>query len=343
MTTNPAVTRSPGPYDAVLVLSFGGPDGPADVVPFLENVTRGREIPRERLVEVGAHYELFGGVSPINAANRALIAALRLELGTTGPDLPVYWGNRNWHPYLADTLAQMADDKIHRAVCFVTSAFSSYSSCRQYIDDIERARAQVGPGAPIVDKLRPFFDHPGFIEPLVTNVNAALGRLDPPLRERAHLVFSAHSIPVAQATRCDYVAQLLESSRLVAERVDAGLPRSLVFQSRSGPPGQPWLEPDIGDHLRDLAAAGVGAAVIVPVGFVADHVEVIYDLDIVARATADQLGLPLARASTVGTAARFVAMIAQLIAERTEGAPELALGSLPLRPLSCEAGCCPRT
>lgn len=330
-----------GPYDAILVLSFGGPEGPEDVVPFLEQVTRGRNIPRERLVEVGAHYDLFGGVSPINAANRALIAALEAELSTAGPDLPVYWGNRNWHPFLADTLRRMAGDGVRRAVCFVTSAYSSYSSCRQYLDDIETARAEVGERAPVVDKLRPFFDHPGFIEPMTENVTVALAGLPAPLRTGAPLVFSAHSIPSVQAALCDYEAQLREASRLVAARVGPGHPWAVVYQSRSGPPSQPWLEPDVRDHLSALAADGARAAVLVPIGFVTDHVEVIYDLDIQAAATAADLGIEVVRAATVGTAPAFVAMIRELIAERTEDGPRRALSTLPPRPLSCATGCCP--
>ena len=330
-----------GPYDAILVLSFGGPEGPEDVVPFLEQVTRGRNIPRERLVEVGAHYDLFGGVSPINAANRALIAALEAELSTAGPDLPVYWGNRNWHPFLADTLRRMAGDGVRRAVCFVTSAYSSYSSCRQYLDDIETARAEVGARAPVVDKLRPFFDHPGFIEPMTENVTVALAGLPAPLRTGAPLVFSAHSIPSVQAALCDYEAQLREASRLVAGRVGAGHSWAVVYQSRSGPPSQPWLEPDVRDHLSALAADGARAAVLVPIGFVTDHVEVIYDLDIQAAATAADLGIEVVRAATVGTAPAFVAMIRELIAERTEDGPRRALSTLPPRPLSCATGCCP--
>jgi len=336
------VSTAAGPYGAVLILSFGGPDGPADVVPFLQNVTRGRGIPPERLTEVGAHYDLFGGVSPINDANRALIAALEAELGEHGPDLPVYWGNRNWHPLLADTVRDMAADGITRAVCFVTSAYSSYSSCRQYLDDIDRARADVGTRAPEIDKLRPFFDHPGFIEPMAANVTAALTELDPAFRGAAHMVFTAHSIPLAQAERCDYAVQLHEAARLVATRASPELPWSVAYQSRSGPPTQPWLGPDIGDHLETLAADGVRAVIVVPIGFVVDHVEVIYDLDIVARARAESLELTMIRAATVGTAPAFVTMIRHLIAERTESAPRLGLGSLPPRPLDCAPGCCPQ-
>lgn len=331
-----------GPYDAVLVLSFGGPEGPADVVPFLENVTRGRGIPPERLHQVAAHYQALGGVSPINAANRALVAALEAELAAHGPHLPVYWGSRNWHPLLADTLRRMGADGRRRAVCFTTSAYSGHSSCRQYRDDLARARAEVGEAAPAVDKLRPFFDHPGFVEPLAENVARALATLPPGLRPGAHLAFCAHSIPLAQAATSDYVAQVGETSRLVAERVPGGHPWALAWQSRSGPPAQPWLEPDIGDHLAELAGRGVGAVVMVPVGFVADHMEVVYDLDTVAMARAAELALAVARAATPGVAPAFVGMIRQLIAERTDpAAPHLGLGRLPPRPLECAGGCCP--
>ncbi|GAC1305728.1 MAG: hypothetical protein NVSMB16_01360 [Acidimicrobiales bacterium] len=223
----------------------------------------------------------------------------------------------------------------------MTSAFSSNSSCRQYLDDIDRARAEVGERAPRVDKLRPFFDHPGFVGPMITNVAAALSTLDPALRVGAHLVFTAHSIPSAQAALCDYELQLSEASRLVADAIGGDHPWSLVYQSRSGPPTQAWLEPDVSDHLLALAKEGAPAAVLVPIGFVADHVEVVYDLDISAAATATELGLPLARAATVGSAAPFITMIRQLIAERTEGASPLTLSRLPPRPLSCQPGCCP--
>jgi len=317
-------------YDALLLLSFGGPEGPDDVMPFLENVTRGRQIPPERLAAVATHYQRFGGVSPINACNRALIAALRPTV-----DLPIYWGNRNWRPLLADTMRAMAADGIRHAVCFTTSAYGGYSSCRQYIEDIARARADVE-GAPAVDKLRPFFDHPGFIGPFVDATLAALDRLGE-VGRGAHLVFTAHSIPLAQATTSDYVAQLQEASRLVAARIPGEHPRALVWQSRSGPPAQPWLEPDVCDHLTALAAEGARAAVVIPIGFVADHLEVIYDLDTVAAAHAASLGLPMARAATPGTAPAFVAMVGSLIAERT-GGPRLGLGTLPER--GCD-GCCP--
>jgi protoporphyrin/coproporphyrin ferrochelatase len=333
-------------YDAILVVSFGGPEGPDDVVPFLENVTRGRGIPRERLVEVGAHYDLFGGVSPINAHNRGLVAALESELAAHDLALPVYWGNRNWHPFLADTLREMRDAGVQRALAFVTSAFSSYSTCRQYIEDIERARVEVGEGAPVVDKIRAFYDHPGFIEPMIRNVIAARGALPAAVRDDARLVFTAHSVPVAMATTSGYVPQLLESSRLVAQRATTEghdpLDIDLVWQSRSGPPQVPWLEPDISDHLASLAARGVPAVVIVPIGFVSDHMEVVYDLDIVAAAKASDLGLPTVRGATVGTDSQFVSMIRELIVERIDPtSPRRALGSLGVRPDACPADCCP--
>ena len=334
------------PYDAILLVSFGGPEGPDDVLPFMENVTRGRGISTERLIEVSRHYDLFGGVSPINGQNRALIAALRSVLTADGPDLPVYFGNRNWHPMLEDTIRTMRDDGIGRAVAFVTSAFSSYSGCRQYREDIERARVAVGEGAPSVDKLRVFYDHPGFIEPMVDNTMAALARLASP----SHMLFTAHSIPMSMASTSDYVAQLGEAQRLIAERVSARLgrvlPSELVFQSRSGAPGQPWLEPDVGDRLEELAAAGASGVVLVPVGFISDHMEVVYDLDTQAAERAAAVGLAIARAATVGTDPRFVAMIRALIIERVDA----ELGNDPARPGLgvrgpnpdvCRGTCCP--
>ncbi len=323
-------------YDAVLVVSFGGPEGPDDVVPFLENVTSGRGIPRERLEQVGEHYFLFGGRSPINDQCRALIAELEPALAASGIDLPVYWGNRNWDPMLTDTIGQMAADGVKRAIAFVTSATSSYSGCRQYREDIERSRTEVGPEAPIVDKIRQFYDHPGFIEPMIDNTRAALDRVGPDAR----LVFTAHSLPMSMATSSDYEAQLREASRLVAAGV--GVEEwDLVWQSRSGPPQMPWLEPDINDHLEALTTDGGRAVVLVPIGFISDHMEVIYDLDTEAVATAERLGLDLTRAATVGTDPRFVAMIVELIEERRSGAPRRALGDLAIRPDVCPADCCP--
>jgi ferrochelatase len=340
-------------YDAFLLVSFGGPEGPDDVMPFLENVTRGRDVPRARLAEVAQHYQLFGGVSPINQQCRDLIAALEESFAAGGLGLPIYWGNRNWRPYLADTLRRMASDGVRRAIAFVTSAYSSFSSCRQYLDDIERAREQAGPGAPRVDKLRLYFNHRGFIEPLAENARAALATLPAGLAGHAHLVFTAHSIPAAMAAGSGpeggaYVTQLTEAARLISDRVDGGgHPWRLVYQSRSGPPSQPWLEPDVCDYLEELAAAGTGAAVLIPSGFVSDHMEVMHDLDVEARATADRLGMTVARAATPGTHPRFVAMVGELVAERLaaagaveEDTKRLALGSLGPWADTCPVGCC---
>lgn len=328
--------------DALLVVSFGGPEGPDDVLPFLERVTGGRGVSRQRLLEVAEHYHHFGGVSPINAQNRALVAALEAEVARRGWKLPVYWGNRNWHPFLADTMGQMAREGISRALAFVTSAFSSYPGCRQYLEDIERARAEVGDHAPEVGKLRAFYNHPGFVQPMARRVEATLAALPEQRRRRARLVFTAHSIPVAMAGSSDYEAQLQEACRLVCGLVGERDRWDLVYQSRSGRPGQPWLEPDVGDHLETLAATGVDDVVIVPIGFVSDHMEVRFDLDVEAAAKAEKLGLHSHRAPTVGTDPEFVAMIVDLVAER--GRPERErrrLGSDPPRPDVCPPGCCP--
>lgn len=327
-------------YDALLVMSFGGPEGPDDVIPFLERVTRGRNVPRERLEEVAEHYLHFGGVSPINAQNRALIAALEGELASHGLALPIYFGNRNWHPLVEDTVARMADDGVERALVFVTSAWSSYSGCRQYREDLARARAAVGERAPVLEKLRQFFNHPGFIEAHADGVRAALEQLPAARRDAAELVFTAHSVPLSMARSSRYVAQLEESSRLVAEAV--AHPRwSLVYQSRSGPPHLPWLEPDILDHLEALAARGVQEVVVSPVGFVSDHMEVLYDLDTEAQERACELGLELVRAATPGTHPAFVAMIRELVQERLlPTTPRRALGKLGAPADVCGAECC---
>ncbi|HEY0487108.1 MAG TPA: ferrochelatase [Mycobacteriales bacterium] len=334
-------------YDALLLLSFGGPEGPQDVLPFLENVTRGRGIPPERLAAVAEHYAHFGGVSPINDQNRALLAALRDDLAAHGVDLPVYWGNRNWRPFLADTLRQMRADGVRRALGFATSAYSSYSGCRQYLEDLDRARAEVGEGAPEVDKLRHYFNHPGFVEPHADAVRAALSSLPGPRRAGARLVFTAHSIPVAMDDASGpegslYSTQLRETSRLVAEAAAPDLGWDLVWQSRSGPPHVPWLEPDVNDHLERLAEGGVTDVVVSPVGFVSDHLEVIWDLDNEARDTAARLGLGFARAATPGTDPRFVAMVRELVLERQAPAcPRQALGRMPPSHDRCQVGCCP--
>jgi ferrochelatase len=309
-------------FDAVLLVSFGGPEGMDDVIPFLENVLRGRNVPRERLIQVAHHYELFGGVSPINQQNRNLIAALEKELDQHGPRLPIYWGNRNWHPLLPDTLRRMAADGIRNALAFVTAAYSSYSSCRQYLQNISDAQAEVGPDAPRVEKLRVFYNHPLFIQANVDHIRAALSQLDDPAS--AHLVFTAHSIPESMAANCDYAAQLRHTGGLIARLLEMEK-WDLVYQSRSGSPMQPWLGPDICDHLKTLRAEGVTDVVIAPIGFVSDHMEVVYDLDVEARRVADEIGIRMVRAATAGTHPAFVRMIRELILERVndEVAPNL--------------------
>jgi ferrochelatase len=326
--------------DAILVVSFGGPEGPDDVMPFLENVTRGRGVPSERLEEVARHYHALGGRSPINDQNRALAAALEVELAAHGLELPVYLGNRNWHPLLPDTLRRMAGDGVRRALAFFTSAFSSYSGCRQYRENLYAAQQAVGACAPEVAKLRAFWNHPGFIGPNAEHVVAALAEIPGERRARAHVAFTAHSIPAAMARGCRYEVQLAESARLVAEA--AGVDdHAVVYQSRSGPPSVPWLEPDVTDHLRALRERGVADVVVSPLGFVSDHMEVVYDLDVEARAFAEELGLNLVRAPSAGTHPDFVAMIRELVEERVRpGAPRRTLGRLPASPDVCPAGCC---
>jgi ferrochelatase len=342
-------------YDSLLFVSFGGPERPEDVMPFLENVTRGRNVPRERLLAVAEHYQHFGGKSPINEQNRALIAALEQDFREHGIDLPIYFGNRNWMPFLPDALKQMQADGRQRALAFITSAYSSYSGCRQYLEDIERARAQV-PGAPQVEALRRFFNHPAFLDACTARAEAAWRELAAELgeqRAQARVVFTAHSIPLSMARSCDYERQLRANGQLIAERLaqssGAGasgerteLGWDLVWQSRSGPPEVPWLEPDILDHLRTLRAQGVSGVMIAPIGFLTDHVEVLYDLDEEARQLCGELGLPLRRAATVGTHPRFVEMIRQLVLERLNGAPVLSVGPLPAPAAACAPGCCPR-
>jgi ferrochelatase len=329
-------------YDAILVTSFGGPEAPDDVMPFLENVLRGKNVPRERMLEVAEHYYHFGGKSPINEQNRQLIAALEQELAEHGPRLPIYWGNRNWHPMLADTLRQMKAAGVRRALAFVTSAYSSYSSCRQYRQDIERAQAAVGEGAPVVDKIRAFHNHPGFVEAVVDRVRDALGQIPDGRREATRIVYTAHSIPRAMAESCDYEKQLNETGRLVAEAL-WHKEWCLVYQSRSGPAAQPWLEPDILDCLRQVKTQGEATDVVIaPIGFVSDHMEILFDLDTQARELCGELGLNMVRAGTVGTHPRFIRMIRELIEERLkDDQPRWALGVLGPRPDVCPADCCP--
>jgi len=328
-------------YDAILLLSFGGPEGPDDVLPFLENVLRGKHVPRERMLEVAEHYRRFGGVSPINQQNKGLIAALEAELAEQGPALPIYWGNRNWHPLLGDTLRQMADDGVRRALAFVTSAYSSYSGCRQYREDVDRARQELGSQAPEIDKLRVFFNHPGFIEPMVDSVVDQLNHVPAARRSQTLLLFTAHSIPSAMAENCRYVAQLKEACRLVAQA--AGHQRwELVYQSRSGSPKQPWLEPDVCDRINQLVSEEkLRELVILPIGFISDHLEVLFDIDIEARELCERLGVTMHRAATVGTHPRFVQMIRELIVERiSDESQRLALGDLGPSHDICPEDCC---
>jgi protoporphyrin/coproporphyrin ferrochelatase len=332
------------PYDAFLLVSFGGPEGPADVMPFLRNVTAGRDIPLARLERVAEHYYHFGGVSPINQQCRELIAAVAKDFAARGVALPVYWGNRNWDPYLADTLTEMAAAGVRRALAFVTSAYSSHSSCRQYLEDIQRARAQVGERAPQVGKLRQFFNHPGFIASFAAAASAAARSL-PGGGDDFDLIFTAHSIPVSMADASGpaggaYQAQLAEAARLVAAEIGYRRPWHLAFSSRSGPPSQPWLEPDINDLLAERAAAGSRAVVAVPIGFVSDHMEVKFDLDVEAAQAARQLGLEFVRAATPGTDPRFVSMITDLVCERLDGTTPLVAGTLGAGPAACPPGCC---
>jgi protoporphyrin/coproporphyrin ferrochelatase len=325
------------PYDALLVLSFGGPEGRDDVIPYLENVLRGRPVPRQRLEEVAEHYYLFDGVSPLNNQNRALIAALKADFEANGLNLPIYWGNRNWQPYLTDTLRQMQADGVQQALALFTTAYSSYSSCRQYREDIARAQAEIGEGAPEVHKLRAFYNHPGFIEPNIENLRAALAQSR---SSYPALAFTAHSIPIEMAKHSAYEAQLREACRLVAEGVGRD-DWELVYQSRSGSPHQPWLGPDIADHLNKLKAEGVTDIVVMPIGFISDHMEVMYDLDTEAQQLADEIGLHMVRAATVGTHPQFITMIRELILERmTENPSRRFLGTRGPSHDVCPATCC---
>lgn len=324
-------------FDAVLVVSFGGPEKPADVMPFLENVTRGRAVPRPRLLAVAEHYYLLGGVSPINAQTRAIAEELRQELDRSGPHLPVYIGNRNWHPFLADTLRTMAGDGVRRALAFVTSGFGSYSSCRQYREDIARAQAEVGGGAPQIEKLRLFYNHPDFITMQSERAAAALQEAED---AAPAMLFTAHSIPLAQAATAPYVRQLNEAARLISAALGRG-PDPVVYQSRSGDPREPWLEPLLDDALRQTRAAGASTVVLVPLGFLSDHMEVVYDLDTEAKALGASLGLRTVRAPTIADHPAFGAFVRQLIVERVEGLPlRPAAGAAGAWPDECPDGCC---
>jgi protoporphyrin/coproporphyrin ferrochelatase len=333
------------PYDAVLIVSFGGPEAPDDVMPFLENVTAGRGVPRERLAEVAEHYLAVGGASPINGQNRALLKAVRADLATHDVALPVYWGNRHWMPTLPQVLADMRDDGVTNAIAFLTSAYASYSSCRQYLDAIEQARQEIGDGAPAVDRLRQYFNHPGFVEPMIDGVRDALATLPEGERAAAHLAFVAHSIPTAMdavsgPTGRFYTEQLAEAVRLVSAGVGGDHPATLSYCSRSGSPAVPWLEPGIANRLVELSGTGARAVVVVPIGFVSDHMEVAYDLDTEAAAVAAELGLRFVRSRTVGTEPRFIAMVRELVLERMGDVAPRSLGSLGPAHDLCAVDCC---
>lgn len=336
-------------FDALLVLSFGGPEGPEQVMPFLRNVTAGRGIPDERLQEVAEHYYHFGGVSPINGLNRALIAEIQSQLASSGRDLPVYFGNRNWAPYLGDTLAQMRDDGVRRAAVFATSAWGGYSGCTQYTEDITRARDAV-PGAPDLVKLRQFFDHPLFVESFARAIADARASLPAELRDDARLVFSAHSIPLAADARHGpglYSRQVGYAARLVAAA--AGYTDyHQVWQSRSGPPSVPWLEPDVAEHLSALAADGARAVIVCPIGFVCDHIEVVWDLDNELAAEAAEAGITLARTATPGASPQFGALVLDLLdeaetsrpASRAPGADPAPGYGVSVNGAPCHPDCC---
>ena len=327
-------------YDAVLLVSFGGPEGPDDVIPFLENVLRGKNVPRERMLEVAEHYYQFGGVSPINRQNRELISALKEELKRSGIDLPVYWGNRNWAPLLPETLAEMRRDGVRRAIAFFTSMYSCYSGCRQYRENLFDACEAVGEGCPAIDKLRMPYNHPVLIEILADELRRQVDSLAEAERKEAIVLFCAHSIPQGMADACRYEEQLRETARLTAEA--AGCERwELVYQSRSGPPTQPWLEPDVCDRIEQLAIGETTAVVLHPIGFVSDHMEVLYDLDEEAAEACKGAGLAFRRAATPSTDPRFVKMIRMLIEERIGTTAErLAVGKYGPNHDVCPANCC---
>lgn len=326
--------------DALMVVSFGGPDGPDDVMPFLENVLRGKNVPRERMLEVSEHYHHFGGASPINEQNKALIAAIEKDFADHGIDLPIYWGNRNWHPMIPDTLEQMKQDGIKNALAFFTSMFSCYSGCRQYRENIAAAQAQIE-NAPEVHKVRMAFNHPLFIEACKERVCEQLAKIPSERHASVRLVFTAHSIPMSMAGSCKYSTQLTEASRLVAEA--AGIESwELVYQSRSGPPSQPWLEPDICDHLQAMHDQGVQDDVIImPLGFVSDHMEVMFDLDTEAKELCDSIGMKMYRAGSVGVHPSFIAMVRELVLERMTGTEKRAIGKMPANWDVCPKDCCP--
>ena len=327
-------------FDALIVISFGGPEGQDDVMPFLENVLRGKNVPRERMLEVSEHYKHFDGISPINQQNRELIAAIKKELADHNIDLPVYWGNRNWHPMIPAALEEMKTDGVKCALAFFTSAYSCYSGCRQYRENIMVAQDQIGPGSPEVHKLRMFFNHPLYTAATVDRVNDAFEQIPEERRSKTRFIFTAHSIPMSMADNCKYATQLNEACRLVMEKIGEN-DWDLVYQSRSGPPTQPWLEPDICDHLETIKeTTDVQDVVIMPIGFVSDHMEVLFDLDTEAKEKCEEIGLNMQRAKTVGVHPEFIAMIRELILERSEGTEKRAIGLMPPNHDVCPKDCC---
>ena len=326
-------------YDALLFVSFGGPEGRDDVLPYLENVLRGKPVPRARMLEVAEHYYHFDGVSPINQQNRDLIEALEHELKAQDIQLPVYWGNRNWHPMLADTMAKMKEDGVSRVLVFITSAYSSYSGCRQYRENIQEASALIDPLLEF-DKLRVFYNHPGFVNTIADLLKESLKSLDESARDKATILFTAHSIPDGMAANCSYAAQLQNTAELIMEKM-AGNPWHLVYQSRSGPPTQPWLEPDVCDFIESLKAKQNPSHIaVVPIGFISDHMEVLFDLDTEAAELCDSLGIKMVRVPTVGTDPRFVRMIVELIKERAFGVAKQSLGDRGPSHDVCPIDCC---
>ena len=327
-------------FDAIMLVSFGGPEGMDDVIPYLENVLRGKNVPQERMMEVAEHYRHFDGISPINAQNKALLAALKPELQGRGIDLPVYWGNRNWDPYIPDVLKQMQEDGVKNYIALVTSSYSSYSGCRQYRENLAEAQAALGDGAPRYAKIRVWFNHPKWIEVNKVRYEEALSAFPAEAQDDVFVAFTAHSIPGTMADSSAYEKQLMESCRLVAE--SAGIQNwKLVYQSRSGPPHQPWLEPDVCDYMETLAAEGVKNVIVQPIGFISDHLEVMFDLDEEAAEKADELEMKMVRAGTAGTHPLFIEMLGELIQERLEGwENKESMGILPASHDLCPKGCC---
>jgi len=324
--------------DAIILVSFGGPDGLDDVMPFLENVLKGKNVPEVRKLQVAEHYKQFGGVSPINQQNRALIDALKYELEAHDIRLPIYFGNRNWHPLLPDTLKQMKSDGVKHALALVTSAYSSYSGCKQYLENIQRAVDAVD-GTVTIRKIRQYYNHPGFIKANIDRVKDAIEKLSNPSDAFA-VAFTAHSIPIAMANTCPYEEQLREVSGVIADQLKIAKWK-LVFQSRSGPPSQPWLEPDILDHIRVLKAEGYAQLVVAPIGFISDHLEVVYDLDLQANKLCDEVGITMRRAGTTGLHPSAVSMFRELIEEQiNSGTARRVYGSGTAWSDTCPLDCC---